>query len=171
MAKGGFDISLDVSGWRELERALLDLKNDRTIIATMKRAMLQAAEPMAATARRLAPKRSRNLEEAIDVGVRLNKRQAAQRRSRGIIKTGSMVEVYVGAGKGGAHAVLEEFGTGIRQTKKGANRGSAAPHPFLRPAWEQHKTQVLRDFGVQLGLEIERAAKRAARKNQRKGRK
>ena len=170
MARDSF-ISLDVKGWRELERALLDLKNDRTIVAVMKRAMLKAAEPMAATARRLAPKKRRNLEEAIDVGVRLNKRQAAQRRSRGIIKAGSTVEVYVGAGKGGAHAVLEEFGTGPRQTKKGAHRGAAPPHPFMRPAWEQHKHQAVRDFGVELGLEIERAGKRAARKNQRKGRK
>jgi len=167
MARDTF-ISLDVQGWRELEKALLDLKNDRTIVATMKRAMLQAAEPMAATARRLAPKKRRNLEEAIDVGVRLNKRQAAQRRSRGIIKTGNTVEVYVGAGKGGAHAVLAEFGTSLRKTKKGASRGSTAATPFLRPAWEQHKTQVLRDFGVQLGIEIERAAKRAARKRKKK---
>lgn len=162
-------ISLNVKGWRELEQALYDLGNDRTIRSTMKRAMLEAAEPMARDARARVPVgETGNLRESIDVGVRLNSRQAAERRSRAHIKaTGTFVEVFVGAGKGGAQAHLIEFGTGPRSNKKGANRGQMAARPFMRPAWEAHKQQVLRDFGVQLGREIEAAAKRIARKRGR----
>ena len=160
-------ISLDFKGWRELEKNLLDLGNDRTIRATMKRAMLEAAEPMARDARSRAPRGATgNLVESIDVGVKLSRRQAAEKGSSPG-KAGNTVEVFVGPGKGGRAGVLFEFGTGPRRTKSGANRGSVQARPFMRPAWEANKHQVLRDFGVQLGREIESSARRIARKRAR----
>lgn len=164
-------ISLNVKGWRDLEQALYDLGNDRVIRATMKRAMLEAAEPMARTMRRnLAAVTKRgdgSLEESIDVGVRLNRRQASEKRGIREKVAGTAIEVFVGAGKGGAQAHLIEFGTGARRTKAGADRGQIQARPFARPAWESHKHQVLTDFGVQLGREIEASARRIARKRAR----
>lgn len=165
-------ISLDFKGWRELERALYALGDDRVIRATMKRAMLEAAEPMARTARRnlmsVTKRGDGSLEESIDVGVRLNRRQAAERRSYpGERLDGTSVNVFVGAGKGGAQAHLIEFGTGPRRNKKGASRGQISARPWMRPAWEAHKHQVLTDFGVQLGREIEASARRIAKKRGR----
>ena len=174
MPKSESFVSLNVKGWRELEQALYDLGNDRTIRATMKRAMLEAAEPMARAARaNLASVTKRgdgSLEESIDVGVRLNRRQSGERRGANahLKAKGTLVEVFVGAGKGGAQAHLIEFGTGTRSTKKGANRGQVQARPFMRPAWESHKRQVLTDFGVHLGREIEASARRIARKRKAK---
>jgi HK97 gp10 family phage protein len=173
MPKSSF-ISLDMKGWRELEQALYDLGNDRMIRNTMKRAMLEAAEPMARAARTnlmsVTKRGDGSLEESIDVGVRLNRRQASERRGSKahLIAKGTLVEVFVGAGKGGAQAHLIEFGTGVRRTKGGANRGQIQARPFMRPAWEAHKHQVLTDFGVQLGKEIEASARRIAKKRARK---
>lgn len=167
-------ISLDVKGWRELEQALYELGNDRVIRATMKRAMLEAAEPMARAARRnlqsVTKRGDGSLEESIDVGVRLNRRQSGERRGvhAHLKAKGTLVEVFVGAGKGGAQAHLIEFGTGVRTNKKGANRGRIQARPFMRPAWEAHKRQVLTDFGVQLGREIEASARRIAKKRKAK---
>lgn len=167
-------LSLNMKGWRELEQALYDLGNDRVIRATMKRAMLEAAEPMARTARRnlltVTKRGDGSLEESLDVGVRLTKRQAQEKRGMRAMEkaTGTMIEVFVGAGKGGAQAHLIEFGTGPRRTKTGANRGQISARPFMRPAWESHKHQVLQDFGVQLGREIEASARRIAKKRRAK---
>lgn len=155
-------ISLNVQGWRDLAKALEDLGNAPAIKATAKRAMLDAGELIARDARARVPRGATgNLRESIDVRPTLSPRQKAGHRAIG--RSGT--EVFVGpTWPQGAHGVLVEFGTTNRHTKKGANRGSTAARPFMRPAWEAQKRAVLTEFGVRLGLEIERTAKRIAKK-------
>ena len=61
-------------------------------------------------------------------------------------------EVYVGSRRGSA-ATFQEFGT-VEQPAR----------PYLRPAWEATKLEALKIVEEEMGAEIERAAKRLARK-------
>ena len=62
-------------------------------------------------------------------------------------------------------AAIAEFGTGPRYHKKTRKFVGAMPaQPFLRPAWEQHKDQILEDFSKALWIQIEKSAKRLARR-------
>lgn len=59
------------------------------------------------------------------------------------------------------HAHLYEYGTGVRVTKSGANRGSAPPHPTLIPAAISERQQMVSDI-VKIveaaGFEVTRSA-------------
>lgn len=118
----------------------------------VRRALLQAAEPVADTAARLAPEQSGHLAFSVSVSTQLTRRQKREGKQ-------SEVEVYIGpAGGTGAlnYASFVEFGT------------IATPaHPFMRPAWDGGKGAVLNTIKTNLGAEIERAAARAARKAMR----
>lgn len=54
MSRNSF-LTMEMVGARELEAALRELGQDRLIRRTMRRALLKAAKPAAATAQRLAP--------------------------------------------------------------------------------------------------------------------
>jgi len=162
MAKNSF-IALNIQGWRDLENALRALGNDAQVKAVMKKAMMDAGEIVASDARSRVHKRHGGLQESIDVRPTLSPRQKRE-RGRGLKGPGT-VEVFIGpTWPEGAHGHLVEFGTGIRYTKSGKSVGASPALPFMRPAWEAGKNKVLDEFGVRLGLEIENAAKRIARK-------
>ena len=77
-----------------------------------------------------------------------------------------MVEVFIGATAarfGIAH--LLEFGTGPRRQKTtGRSTGEMPAFPFMRPAWESGKRGVLRRFIKYLRVDIEKTAKRLAKR-------
>ena len=54
-------------------------------------------------------------------------------------------EVFVGVGPPAYHAHLLEFGTRIRTTKKGVNKGQVLPRPFIIPTF-QEETQAVKNI-------------------------
>jgi HK97 gp10 family phage protein len=143
MAKG---FSVHVEGLKEMEQALKALPKANAK-AVLRRTMKQAGEPVAKTARALAPHLEGHLRESIDVSPTLSRRQAT------LHKRESPVEMYIGPGTNPA-GHLQEFGSGP---------GGRA-QPFLRPAWDQHKMAVLDTIANLTWVEIEKAAARLAKK-------
>lgn len=118
---------------------------------TVRRVLLRAGEPTADIAARLAPIERGALAFSIVVATKLTSRHRAEMRNRA-----SEVEVYIGpAGGQGAlfYASHQEFGTVLYPGK-----------PYLRPAWESTKGQVLRLIEQGLKTEVEKAAERARRR-------
>jgi len=52
-------------------------------------------------------------------------------------------EVFVGVGPPAYHAHLLEFGTRIRKTKKGVNKGQVLPRPFIIPTFQEETQAVI----------------------------
>ncbi len=90
-----------VEGFRELERALIELPK-ATAKASVRRLLKKAAQPIADAGRGNAPEREGNLRESYGVGTRLTRRQ------RKVSKKESEVEVYVGPND--PAAIQTEFG-------------------------------------------------------------
>lgn len=154
-------LMLEIVGAQELEAALNALGQDRLIKATNRRALLAAAKPAVATARRLAPKDTGRMADKVDVSSTLSRRQ---RRGGGYRSNPNVAHVFIGAAPRGP-AVLDEFGTGPRYHKRTRKFVGATPaQPFMRPAWEQHKNQILDDYADELWIQIEKSAKRLARR-------
>lgn len=122
----------------------------------LRRVLRKRAEPMAATMRGLAPDdpatpASKDLKGSIAVGTKLSKRQAKLHRKANRDDK-QFAEVFVGPGPK-PHAHLQEFGT--------VNHG---PQPFARPAWDQHQDSILAGIRDDFWTEIDKAAKRQAKK-------
>ncbi len=149
--------TVKVEGLRELDEALGQLSK-ASARSVLRRVGLKALRPVADTARNLAPDDpatgGNDLRSSIGVGTKLSPRQA--KLARRMIKRGEadkhFVEVYAGAGPV-PHAHLQEFGT--------SHHGA---QPFMRPAWDSNKSGVLDTIKSELGSEIDKAAKRQARK-------
>jgi len=155
-------LQMDIKGGRELEAALYGLGQDRLIKATLKRALLKAARPAVATAQRLAPKDTERMANKIAVTSTLARRQ---RRGGQYRRDPNVAWVYIGTSPRGP-GTLQEFGTGPRYHKKTRKFVGATPaHPFMRPAWEQHKMQILEDFSRELWIQIDKSAKRLAKRS------
>lgn len=143
-----------VEGLKDLEKALIDLRHDfnlsrASVKGVVRRAMVESAKPVKDDAERRAPRLSGQLQESFATGTKLTRRQ------RRLHQKESELEIFVGPG-GLAQAVTQEFGT--------VNHG---PQPFLRPAWDSKKMDVLKTFSGKLAEQIMKSAKRAARKAER----
>jgi len=134
-----------IEGLSELEEALSELSK-ATGRNVLKRALINAAQPIADAAAANARKLTGKLQGSFGVSDKLSRRQKAQN-----IK-GSDVEVYAGPGAL-TQAITEEFGT-----------HNQAPHPTLRPAWDSGWRGALDSIRDSLADEIEKAHARAARK-------
>jgi len=134
-----------VEGLRQLDAALGQMK-ESTAKGVLRRVGRAALDPIDADWRRRAPHLWGDLQDSGGVGSNLSK---AQRKAH---VRESTVEVFAGPGPN-PQAVQQEFG----------NRDQAA-QPFLRPAWEAGKLQVLEDVKSGLAEEIDKTAARAARR-------
>ncbi|NOV15877.1 hypothetical protein E5S70_07220 [Ensifer adhaerens] len=143
MAKG---VTVKVEGLKELEAALKQLPQANAK-AVLRRTLKEAGEPIARTARALAPKRELYLSESIDVSPKLSSRQTTIRHKE------SPVEMYVGPGPDPA-GHLQEFGSGPGHHAQ----------PFMRPAWDQNKDKALETIANLTWVEIEKTAARLAKK-------
>ena len=152
MAKG---VTVSVEGLREVDAALGVLGK---VLArnVMRRVAVKRLQPMAETARQLAPDdpntAGNDLKASIAVSTKLGKRQGKlNRRSR------SEVEAHMGpAGPGGnvpPQGIQQEFGN--------KNHG---PQSFMRPAFDQGKNALIDGIGEDFWVEISKAAERKARK-------
>lgn len=147
--------TVKVHGLRELDAALGALAAEYgkpAGKAVLRRVGIKALQPMAETARRLAPDDPAtpdpDLESSITVGTRLNARQAGlARKDQGK----ALVTVYMGTND--PAGVQQEFGN--------VNHG---PQAFMRPAYEQHKEGAVKIVATELGPEIERTATRLAKR-------
>jgi hypothetical protein len=152
-------VTFKMEGFSDLDRALSELPR-ATQKPTLRRALKKAAEPLAATARGLAPRDPEspgNLAGSITVSTKLSRRQA--RMHRKMFKDDrAAVEMFVGPGPDPA-AWNQEFGN--------VNHG---PQSFMRPAWDSEQRPMLERLKADLWTEIEKTAARAARKAARQAR-
>ena len=146
-----------VQGLRELDAALMELTKAGAR-GVLRRAGLAALQPVADAAQAAAPRLSGALQLSVGVGTKLTRRQAGLHRKM-VRDDKASVEVFAGAG-GLAQATQMEFG----------NFKDAA-QPYLRPAWDAGRMQVIENLKRHLGAEIDKAAVRAARKAMRAARK
>jgi HK97 gp10 family phage protein len=110
----------------------------------MLRILTDRAEPIAETARNLAPVDLGDLRDSITVSTRLTKRQRGLHTKEGR----DDVEVFVGPGPH-PQAHLQEFGT-VRHP----------PQAFMRPAWDEHQGKLLDNIAEDLWDEIRQAARK-----------
>ncbi len=139
--------SVRISGLKELDRALGKLP-EATAKRVLRDVLKEAGEPLARTARRLAPKDEYHLYDSIDVSTRLNKRQAALHKKEA---NPAFQEMFVGTNN--PAGVQQEFGN----ERHGAQ-------PFMRPAWDAEKKNVLDLIANLLWGKIEQAAEKLASK-------
>lgn len=129
----------------------MELLSKATNRNAVRRTLQKAGEPVAALASSLAPHERGILSFSIHVATQLTSRHKAEQRNRP-----SEVEVYIGpvAGQGALYyASHVEFGT-----------VETPAHPYMVPAWEGSKMQVLASITSGLKVEVDKAAARAARK-------
>jgi len=162
-----------VEGLRELDDALSELPK-ATGKNVLKRALIKAAEPIASTARSLAPigptgklhiniiasakfkNTTGNAEyhAAMSAGFGRDIAAEALRSARRAAGGGeSFAEIAVGPTNQVFYGMFQEFGT--------VHHG---PKPFMRPAWDSHKMDVFNSIKNDLAEEIEKARARIARK-------
>lgn len=140
--------TIKMEGLSGLSEALEDLK-PATAKAALRRAGIDALEPVARAARSMAPRDEEDLIESIDVGTKLTPRQAGLERR---ITSKVAARVYAGAGAL-PQAITQEFGTYFHP-----------PQPFMRPAWDAEAKPTLERVEKNMWFEVSLAAERAARK-------
>lgn len=138
MAKG---VRVSISGLREVDAALGEL-GKATGRNVMRRVAVARLEPMAEEMRRLVPVDSGDLKDGITVTTKNPKRNRKL----------SEVEAHAGPGRH-PQAHLREFGG-----------DGNPPKPYVRPAWDAGKENLLDGIKDDLWAEIEKAAARQARK-------
>jgi len=147
-------VTVKLEGFAELEAAMEELSKAAGR-GVLRRAGLKALKPIAEAAAAKAPRgASGELAAGISVGTKLSKRQKGIHKKT-VRDDKSSIEVFAGAAADPA-AHNQEFGN--------ENHG---PQPFMRPAWDAGKNKVLDDLKTELASEIDKAAKRAARKRAR----
>lgn len=137
-----------VEGLKEIDAALNQFTpTKRRAIGRV--ALDNAGEITAKAARALAPVAPIDggyLRESISVSGTLSRRQKSEHTRQ------SEQERFIGPdNRPNAH--LREFGS-----------DGAPPHPFMRPAWDETKEQVLDRIGDELWVGIEKAAQQAVRR-------
>lgn len=143
-----------LEGFAELDKALGQLPK-ATAKNTLRRVLKKAAVPVDDAASHAAPTDTGRLELSVVTGTQLTRSQrgAAARLTDGGFRSASKnyVEVYVGTKL--SRGMFQEFGT-----------FKDVPNPWFRPAWEATQDIALGIIKSDLGAEIEKAAKRYAKK-------
>ena len=139
-------VTVKVEGLKQIQDALHDLPK-ATAKNIMRRVLKSRAQPIADTATKLAPVDTGYLQRSIAVSTKLSR--AARKGHKKLSKDG--VEVYVGP-SGAPRSIMQEFGT-----------IDHPPHPYLRPAWDAHKDELLTNIGKDMWNEIDKAKGRIAK--------
>lgn len=138
---------IKISGLKELDAALGELPK-ATAKAVLRRVLVNAGEPIAQAMRAGAPRDKQYLAESIGVSTVLNPSQKAQQKKD---SSPAFQEMYVGTNN--PAGMQQEFGN-VAQ----------GPQPFARPAWDGKKRETLDFIANSLWHEIQKSAKRLARK-------
>jgi len=139
-----------VGGLKELDEALGKLPK-ATGKNVLRRIAIRSLAPVLSAAKNFVPVDEGHLKDSLKITTRLSKRQRSI-NARQVAEGKASVQLYAGAAAL-PHAHLVEFGT-----------NKMAPQPFLRPAWDANKDDVLQLIKDELGEEITKAAARLARK-------
>ncbi|RZJ44973.1 MAG: HK97 gp10 family phage protein [Brevundimonas sp.] len=147
--------NVKVEGLKEIDAALAQFPK-ATGRNVMRRVAVKRLEPMAEDARRRAPVLEQGGGDLRDsIAVSTKAAGYAKRINRG---SKSEVEAYMGPGGVGGKKAPPQ---GTQQEFGNQNHG---PQPFMRPAWDAGKHDLLGGIADDLWAEIDKAAKRAARK-------
>jgi len=142
-----------IEGLKELDKALGELPR-ATGKNVLRRVARKALEPIIEDAKGKVHVFSGALKRSLAVSTKLSKAQKAVHRDM-FADQRSSIEMFAGASNlPWAH--MEEFGFKER-----------GPHPFLRPAWDAGKMPALNSVKRDLAAEIQKAARRVARKKAR----
>lgn len=137
---------MKLTGAIELKRALASIEKTATKRTIARNALKKGGEPIADTARRLAPFERGALRQSIGVGTKLTRRQRKAHWKK------DPIEVFVGAG-GLSQATQQEFGNVNHPAQ-----------PFMRPAWDSQKHNALARIENSLEDGIMKAIKRQTRR-------
>jgi len=136
-----------LEGFAALDRALGQLPK-ATAKNVLRRTLKKAAQPLDDAASAAAPVNTGALERSVITGSALTRSQ----RRGALLKTSNYyAEIHIGTSLG--RGMFQEFGT-----------FKDPAQPWFRPAWESTKDQALNIIKITLGGEIEKAAKRYAKK-------
>lgn len=140
-------VTVKVEGLKQLDEAL-GILGKSAGKSVLRRIAVKALKPFDDRWRANAPHLTGNLEESGGIGTKLTRRQARLNRKR---DDRASVEVF--SGPNDPAAVPEEFGWVDGQAQ-----------PFMRPAWDATKDEVLGIVKRDLGSEIQKTAERQARR-------
>lgn len=148
-------MKVQLEGFKELDAALGQLPK-ATAKNVLRRVLKKAAKPIDDHASAAAPQLTGGLQRSVITGTRLTKSQGgskAVRQSDGSFRSAakSYVEIHVGTAL--PRGLFQEFGT-----------FKEVAQPFMRPAWDANKTIALDIIKSDLGSEIDKSAKRLAKK-------
>jgi HK97 gp10 family phage protein len=130
------------------DKALAEVGSKATQKNVLRRTLVKAAKGIDDAASSLAPVETGRLQISVVTGTKLTRRQRPSAYKAGKL---GVVEVHVGTAM--SRGLFQEFGT-----------YKMSPQPFMRPAWDNEKHRSLETIKIELWNEIEKAAKRAAKK-------
>lgn len=143
-----------VEGLKHIEEALAELPKSLGKAALV-RVAKRRLQPMADAARARAPEDSGKLRQSIIVGTK----QGAKRKPRSVQDEKAAVEVYMGPSRDGyPQALPQEFGS-----------PNNPPRGYMRGAWDQEHDDLLTGIAKDLGTEVDKTAKRYAKRQARRG--
>lgn len=149
--------TIDVKGGKELEAKLGALGKRATARAVARRVLKRAAQPIADAAARKAPDDPATSAPDLPSSIAVGSKQRSSTAKRNRRESRSAVVVYVGPTEDGyPQALPQEFGTKYHPAQ-----------PFMRPAWDATKMQALSFIEDELGKEIDKTAKRLAKRRKR----
>lgn len=169
--------SVKIKGLKELDRALVNLPK-ATARNTLNRVLMKRAEPMRAAAESNAPVKSGKLRNNILISKKAKISKGIRGEIAGYVKKGmarseavlkakanqaakgnekAFAQIFMGVAADYAGAVAIEFG-----------HDNVSPVPFMRGAFEKEKQGVIDGFVEDLGVIVNKAAKRYAKSQARK---
>ena len=157
-------IRIKVENAAAIQQALAELGDQKAMRAAVKDALRNAAEPMAALARELAPYDQGDLKRSIKIGPR--------KRGRGEDPDTFGVKIGIDANEQPAKEVARKSGKGTYRDPGVAGVGpitefgrpGVPAKPFMRPAFDAEGEKTIQRFGQTAGPAIEKQAARLARK-------
>jgi HK97 gp10 family phage protein len=172
------EFKFELIGMKELMKNLEELPTKSMKKSVIRKAMKKALKPTAElykSALPYAPKnkgfeKSPHLRDSVQVTSALKRSQ----KKDGLRVGRDEAVMYVGSNA--PHAHLLEFGTAERQHKKPGvapigdefrvvqSTGRVQARPYLRQAWEETKTGIMKIFAAEMKIELEKAAKNLAAK-------
>lgn len=182
-----------LEGFPELEDALLEIAKQSTRVSITRRALQKAAAPMRDKAKRYAPIDQGDLEANIIISTRATGEVGAAAYARTMRATGGDAAasvaalrdarrafkavnppaiLYMGPTREIFYAKFVELGTRARLnggTFAGTQHPGTSPQPFIRPAFDSEAKPTVDRLVPLIWSEIDRSAKRAARKAAKKG--
>lgn len=155
-------VTMQMTGLRDLERALGEIAKQTTRRAVGRRALRAAGEPILAAMQDKAPDdpKTNGLKD-LKSSLAMSVRQKSKRGGTYRPEAPKEVVLHIGPTRHGyPQAVMQEFGTAHHP-----------PQAYIRPAWDAEGGEAAAErIGEALGEEIDKAAKRQAARARRMAR-